>query len=103
MIAASEMKNQLSRESMWFQFFFAVQLVFFPLEFSTPLKQMQYTYATNKCLHKWQFCACILSLRVFYQHEFQFLIRRMIRKYFYISTNATQTTHKGTKTKTREM
>ena len=29
MIAASEVKNQLSRESMWFQFFFfAVQLIF---------------------------------------------------------------------------
>ena len=52
MIAASEVKNQLSRESMWFQFFFRCATSFFPLEFSTPLKQMQYAYAAKKCLHK---------------------------------------------------
>ena len=52
MIAASEVKNQLSRESMWFQFFLRCGTGFFPLEFSTPLKQMQHAYATKKCLHK---------------------------------------------------
>ena len=52
MIAASEVKNQLARESMWFQFFFRCATSFFPLEFATPLKQMQYAYGTKKCLHK---------------------------------------------------
>ena len=31
MIAASEVKNQLSRESMWFQFFFRCATSFFPV------------------------------------------------------------------------
>ena len=32
--------------------FFRCATSFFPLEFSTPLKQMQHAYATKKCLHK---------------------------------------------------
>ena len=52
MIAASEERNQLFIESMWFPFFFRCATSFFSLEFSTPLKQMQHAYATKKCLHK---------------------------------------------------
>ena len=59
MIAASEVKNQLSRESMWFHFFFSLYNWFFPVgifySFKTNATRVCYkemfTQVTVLCVH----------------------------------------------------